>query len=71
LKAAKHCSCSGRCICQVQQILEQYSYLKTGVSTGFAGLKLTKFSQKPSTTPVTATNPPQLQLIWAYFAHFL
>ena len=31
LKAAKHCSCSGRCICQVGQILEQLSYLKSGI----------------------------------------
>ena len=44
---------------------------KQGFQQVFAGLKLTKFSQKPSTKPVTATNPPQFQLIWAYSAHFL
>ncbi len=32
--------------------------------------EIDKFSQKPFTKPILATNSPQFWLIWAYFAHF-
>ena len=31
LKAAKHCSCTGRCICQAEQTLKQCCYLGTDI----------------------------------------
>jgi len=37
------------------------------VSTGFAGSKFAKLSQKPSTKPIIATNSPQSRLIWPRF----
>jgi len=57
----KHCSCSGRCTCQVEQILEQHSYLGSGIlpiSTSFAGCDFVKFAQNPSRKPIFATNFP-------------
>ena len=79
LTAAKHndCCCSGRCICQVEQILEQLFYLKTGIylfQTCFGGLSFAKISIDPSSEPIIqwqfATNYPYFWHIWAYFAHF-
>ena len=54
-----------RCVYQVEQTLEQYSYLKTG----FAGFTLAKFCQKPLTESVAAPKSAYHCCIWAYSAH--
>ena len=58
LKAAKHCSRLGRCICQVEQNLEQHFYLKTGIYLFNQVLEvLSKFPKTPqqnlSLSPLT------------------
>ena len=58
LKAAIHCSCSGRYICQVERILEQHSYLKSGIYLFQQVLQVVILSNSPKTPQENLIIPP-------------
>ncbi len=49
LKAAEYCSCSGRCICQVEQLVEQYFYLESGMYLFQQFLQVSNVPNPPKT----------------------